>query len=227
MLRRHSNRTARSAAGVVAALCAALVAACGSSAPSPTLEPTERPTTAPVATPSTMPGGPISGLGPLGRATYETPAAFGPAFSFDIRAEGWRSIVEPDEFGLVLGTPNAVSPLAFIGILTPTATTIEKFAEEMVHTEFLDGTETTAEVAIDGIPARAFSIHREAANDAFTIHSANGIVETAFGGDLSDNRFVYVAHPERPFVIVLSATPDADVEVRFVFDALVDSIHFR
>ena len=205
---------------------AALVAGCGSPAVSPTPEPTERPTTAPIATPTTMAGGPLSGEGPLGRATYSTPAGFSPTFTFDLRADGWRSIVNPDEFGFVLATPNALNSDALIGVVTPTATTIEQFSGELEHTGFLDGTQTVADVTIDGIPARSFSITRTAPNDAFTIHTPNGIVETSFGGELPDNRFLYVAHPEKPFVLLLNATADADVEIRFVFDALVDSIDF-
>ena len=206
---------------------ATLVAACGSPVASPTPERTEQATTAPIATPTTMAGGPITGLGPLGRATYETPAPFAPVFAFDIRADGWRSITEPDEFGFVLATPNAVNPEALMGVVTPTATTIEQFSGEMANTGFLDGTETVADVTIDGIAARSISIRRTTPNEAFTIHSPNGIVETSFGGELSDNRFVYVAHPDGPFVVLLNMAADGDVEVRFVFDTLVDSIAFR
>ena len=205
---------------------AALAGACSSPAASPTSEPTERPSSGPIATPTTIPGGPLSGLGPLGRATYETPAAFAPTFAFDIRAEGWRSITEPDEFGFVLATPNGVQPTAFIGLVKPTATTIEQFTGEMGNTGFLDGTENVADRTIDGIAARSFSITRATSSDAFTIHTADGIVETSFGGDLPDNRFVYVAHPNGPFVVLLNAATDADVEISFVFDALMESIDF-
>jgi hypothetical protein len=214
--------------GPVAAslLAAVLLAACGGPAASPSPEPTERPTTAPIATPTTMAGGPLSGEGPLGRATYATPAAFKPTFTFDLRADGWRSIVNPDEFGFVLATPNALNPEALIGVVTPTATTIEQFSGELGHTGFLDGSQSVADVTIDGIPVRSFSITRMEPNDAFTIHTPNCIVETSFGGELPDNRILYVAHPDKPFVLLLNARADADVEIRFIFDALVDSIDF-
>jgi hypothetical protein len=207
-------------------VAAALVAACGAPAASETPEPTERPTTAPIATPTTMAGGPLSGEGPLGRATYQTPTAFTPTFSFDLRADGWRSIVNPDEFGFVLATPNAVNVDALIGVVTPTATSIEQFSGELANTGFLDGTETVSDVTIDGISARSFSIRRSTPNDAFTIHTPNGFVQTSFGGELADNRILYVAHPDKPFALLLNAKADADVEIRFVFDALVDSIDF-
>jgi hypothetical protein len=57
--------------------------------------------------------------------------------------------------------------------------------------------------------------------------TADGEVLTSFGGGLPENRFIFVGHPDGPFVVILSLAPDADVEARYVFDALVGSIAFR
>ncbi|HEX4897641.1 MAG TPA: hypothetical protein VFV53_04710, partial [Candidatus Limnocylindrales bacterium] len=72
-----------------------------------------------------------------------------------------------------------------------------------------------------------FSIDRDTPADAFRIVTAAGEVLTSFGGVLPENRFIFVGHPDGPFVVILSLAPDADVEARYVFDALVGSIAFR
>jgi len=203
------------------------LAACGGDAGSPAPSPTERPTAAPAATPATMPAGPLSGVGLLGRATYETPSGFVPVFTFDVRGDGWRSIVEPDEFGFDLATPNAARMRALIGVATPVATTADAFAAELAASGLLDGTEIVGDVSLDGVAARSFTIDRDTPADAFRIVTANGEVLTSFGGGLPENRFIFVGHPDGPFVVILSLAPDADVEARFVFDALVGSIAFR
>ena len=200
------------------------LATCGGEAASPTPSPTERPTAAP---PAMMPAGPLSGMGPLGRATYATPSLFVPAFAFDVRADGWRSIVEPDEFGFTLATPNAARLRALIGVAKPVATTADAFADELAASGLLDGTEIVEDVSLDGVAARSFAIDRDTPADAFRIVTANGEVLTSFGGPLPENRFIFVAHPDGPFVVILSLAPDADVEARFVFDALIGSIAFR
>ncbi|HEX4898152.1 MAG TPA: hypothetical protein VFV53_07285, partial [Candidatus Limnocylindrales bacterium] len=69
---RDAGPVARSLAGSLVLVVA--LAACGGGAGSTAPSPTERPTAAPDATQATMPAGPLSGVGLLGRATYETPA---------------------------------------------------------------------------------------------------------------------------------------------------------
>jgi hypothetical protein len=222
-------RLARPIAGALprALLLAVALAACGGDAGSPAPSPTDRPTTAPAATPATMPAGPMSGVGLLGRATYETPPGFVPVFTFDVRGDGWRSIVEPDEFGFGLATPSAARMQALIGVARPVAATADAFADELGASGLLDGSEIVEDVSLDGVASRSFAIDRDTPADAFRIVTANGEVLTSFGGPLPKNRFIFVAHPDGPFVVILSLAPDADVEARFVFDALVGSIAFR
>ena len=208
-------------------IASALVAAACGGVASPSPEPTQRPTVAPIATPSKIPAGPLSEVGPVGRATYETPVGFVPGFTFDIRADGWRSIVPPDEFGFDLATPNAARMTALIGVAKPVATTVDAFAAELTAGGLLDGAETVEDLAVDGVAARSFSIRREEPVDAFRMLTANGEVVTSFGGGLPENRFVFVAHPDGAFVVLLSLAPDGDVENRFALDALVQSIAFR
>jgi hypothetical protein len=174
-----------------------------------------------------MPAGPLSGVGLLGRARYETPAGFAPVFTFDVRGDGWRSIVEPGESGFNLATPNAARMRALIGVARPVATTADAFAAELAAGGLFDGTEIVEDVSIDGVAARSYSIDRDTPADAFRIVTAAGEVVTSFGGGLPENRFIFVGHPDGPFVVILSLAPDADVEARYVFDALVGSIAFR
>ena len=208
-------------------LLALALAACGGDVGSPVPSPTDRPTAALAATPATMPAGPLSGVGLLGQATYATPSGFVPAFTFEVRADGWRSIVEPDEFGFDLATPSAARMRALIGVARPVAATADAFADELAASGLLDGTEIVEDVSLDGVAARSFAIDRDTPADAFRIVTANGEVLTSFGGGLPENRLIFVGHPDGPFVVILSLAPDADVEARFVFEALVGSIAFR
>ncbi len=216
---------------VVALLSCLLVGACGGDEAHPSPVPTARPTPAPTVTSTTKPttsaGGPLSEVGQLARATWETPADFVPRFTFDLRADGWQLITAPDAYGFVLAEPNAFNPDALLGVLKPVATSIDAFAAEVTAAGLFNGSETSSDMTIDGVPGRSFSVTRSTPADAFRAQNAAGDVMTSFGGDLPENRLVFVAHPDGAFVILLSLASDASVEPRFVFEALLSSIQFR
>ncbi|HEX5590171.1 MAG TPA: hypothetical protein VFX65_07780 [Candidatus Limnocylindrales bacterium] len=215
----------RSTHTLVACLVAAAVAACGWDGASPSPPPTERPTDAPAATPSMGPGGPLEAIGPVGRGTYETPEGFEPWFSFVLRADDWRTIVV-DELGFNLVTPNAARMEALIGAARPVAATLDDFDAELAAAGLLDGTAIVEELAVDGVPARSYSVELDEATDGFRMTTTGGEVVTSFGGPLPQNRFVYVAHPDGAVVLVFAGTGE-DAEPRFAFDQLVASIDFR
>jgi hypothetical protein len=212
---------------IVALVTCLLVGACGGDVASPSPVPTARPKPAPTATATASPGGPISEIGRLVRATWETPLDFIPRFTFDLRGDGWQLITAPDAYGFVLAEPSAFSPEALMGALRPVATSIDAFVAEVTAGGLFDGAETSSNVTIDGVPARSFSVTLSTPADAFRALNAAGDVMTSFGGDLPENRLVFVAHPDGAFVILLSLASDASVEPRFVFDALLSSIQFR
>lgn len=206
-------------------LVALAVGACGGDGSSPGLQPTESPAPVPVATPSMLPGGPLEGIGPLARATYETPEGFEPRFSFTVRSDDWRTLVV-DELGFNLVTPNASRMAALIGTARPVAASLDAFEAELAAAGLLGGAAIVEDLALDGVPARSFSVVLAEPRDGFRITTAAGEAVTSFGGPLPQNRFVYVAHPDGAVVLVFAGTGE-DAEPRFVFDQLVASVAFR
>lgn len=204
-----------------------LVAGCGSAGPTVDPEPTPKATVGPIATQSPVPGGPLAVDGPVGRGSHATPAGFAPAFSFDLRADGWRAIGGPDEFGFDLVTPTVARIEALLAVVKPVAAGIDAFDAELETAGLLTSDATVEDATVAGIAARSYVLVLPVAAPGFRILGPDGEIETSFGGELSENRFVYVAHPEAPFVVLLSLAPTGEPENRFVFQALVDSIAFR
>jgi hypothetical protein len=224
---RYDLRRRRRSPVAASLLCVALASvACGGEVASPSPGPTE-PAATPAATPATLPAGPLAGVGPIGQATYGTPAGFVPAFAFDIRADGWRSIVEPSELGFDLATPNAARIKALIGLAKPVADSIDTFSGELGVNGLLDGSEVVEDIEVDGFRARTILLARSDPSDAFRIRGPDGEVTVGIGEPLPENLFVFVEHPDGPFVLLLSLASGADVERRFVFDALIGSIAFH
>lgn len=212
---------------------AILLLGCGSApvTPVPAASPTAGPTIAPLATATSLAAGPLSGIGPLGRATYETPAGFAPAFSFEIRSDAWRSATEPDPFGFVLVTPNLARAHAILALARPVASTVADFEQELAdHGLLSDGTAgpaaSVADVSVGGSSARSFSLTRTTSVDAFSILNATGQNLTAVGGQLAENRIVYVTTPDGPFLLLLSLDGDRAAEARFVFESILTTLAF-
>lgn len=219
----------RTLAGAALAL---LVLACGSAPITPEPTPTERPTIAPIATATSLPAGPLTGTGPLGRAVYETPVGFAPAFSFDLRSDAWQSATEPDPFGFVLVTPFLARAHAIIGLARPAAATVAAFEQELSdHGLLVAGPSgpaaVVADLSVGGVPARSFAVNRAASVDAFSLLNSDGQNVTAVGGPLAENRVVYVSTPDGPFLLLLSLDGDGAAAARFVFDSLLTSLTLR
>ena len=211
---------------------ALLIVACGQAPATPAPSPTEQPTIEPLATATTLEAGPLSGVGPLDRATYETPVGFAPAFSFDMRSDAWRSATEPDAYGFVLVTPNLARSHAIIGLARPVAATAGAFEQELAgHGLLADGPAGPAASVIDlsvgGAAARSFSMTRATSIDAFSILNPTGQNLTAIGGPQAENRIVYVTTPDGPFLLLLSLDTEGSAETQFVFESLLSSLAFR
>ena len=209
-----------------------LIAGCGRAPTTPAPSPTEQPTIAPLATATSLDAGPLSGVGPLGRATYETAAGFAPPFSFDMRSDAWRSATEPDPYGFVLVTPNLARAHAIIGLARPVAATVGDFEQELADHGLLNAgaagpAASVIDLSVGGAAARAFSLTRSTSMDAFSILNPTGQNLTAVGGPLSENRIVYVTTPDGPFLLLLSLDGDGSAQSHFVFESLLSSLTFR
>lgn len=222
---------------LVTRACAALglvllIAACGQVPLTPAPSPTDRPTIEALATATGLEAGPLSEVGPLARATYETPAGFAPSFSFDIRSDAWRSATQPDAYGFVLVTPNLARAHAIIGLARPAAATVGAFEQELAdHGVLAAGPAGPAASVIDlsvgGAVARSFSLTRSTSLDAFSILNPTGENLTAIGGPLAENRIIYVTTADGPFLLLLNLDGEGAAETRFVFESLLSSLAFR
>ncbi len=211
---------------------ALLIAACGQAPTTPAPSPTGQPTIAPIATATSLEAGPMSGVGAQARATYESPAGFAPAFSFDMRSDVWRSATQPDPYGFVLVTPNLARAHAIIGLVRPAAATAGDFEQELAdHGLLAAGAVGLAASVIDlslgGAAARSFTLTRSTSVDAFSILNPTGQNLTAVGGPLAENRIIYVTTPDGPFLLLLSLDGEGAAESRFVFESLLSSLAFR
>ena len=197
--------------------------------PTPTPTPTEQPTISPTATPANAAGGPLSGTGRLGRATYATAVEFSPSFSFSMESDAWASATMPDQFGFILVTPNLIHAQAIIALLKPAASTVAAF-EEQLASHGLDASHAgfvAADLTVGGAPARSFSISLSAATDAFDVVNANGTTTSSIGGPLPENQVVYVSTADGPILLVISLNATAGAEARFVFQSILSSLTFN
>jgi hypothetical protein len=211
-------------------LIAIAVAAMGCAAdqPTPAPTPTEQPTISPTATPDVLASGPLSGTGKLSRATYATPDAFKPSFSFSMESDAWVSATKPDQYGFILVTPNLIQAQAIIALLRPASTTVAAF-EGQLASHGLDASNpgfVASDLTVGEMPARSFSISRSEATDAFDVVNANGTTTSSIGGPLSENELVYVTTADGPFLLVVSLKPSGGAPARFVFKSILASITF-
>jgi len=212
-----------------------IVAACGAAVaspspnvtPTPTAAATEHPTdSSPTPAPTTEGAAPLAGTGSIPSGTYRTPDGLVPGFTFDVRADGWQSVVPPDQYGFVLAIPNAFKPDVLLGVVVPAAATADAFTAELTASGLLDASVVVTDGTVGGLASRSYAFKSSVARTAFVARSVNGDVHTSFGGDLAENRLIFVEHPTNPFVIVVSLGPGAGVAEQFVINAFIQSITF-